>query len=66
MGGIVPSFRMLLEGIIDDISIFRRVLRGEDKVAFSSLMNKAREPASSCTGTPMLELMGCCVLIDIG
>jgi hypothetical protein len=48
---------MLLEGIIEDLSVFRRALRGEDKVAFDSLMNKARAHASSCTVTPMLEPM---------
>jgi hypothetical protein len=40
---------MLLEGIIEELSVFRRALRGEDKVAFDSLMNKARAHASSCT-----------------
>jgi hypothetical protein len=48
---------MLLEGIIEDLSVFRRALRGEDKVAFDSLMNKARTHASSCTVAPMLEPM---------
>jgi hypothetical protein len=37
MGRTVPSFRMLLEGIIEDLSVFRRALRGEDKVAFDRL-----------------------------
>jgi hypothetical protein len=57
MGRTVPSFRMLLEGIIEDISVFRRALREDDKAAFDSLMNKARQHASSCTVTPMLESM---------
>ncbi len=57
MGRTVPSFRMLLEGIIEDLSVFRRALRGEDKIAFDSLMNKARAHASSCTVAPMLEPM---------
>jgi len=47
MGRTVPGFRMLLEGIIEDLSVFKRALRGEDKVAH----------ASSCTVTPMLERM---------
>jgi hypothetical protein len=46
---------MLHEGIIEDLSVFRRALRGEDRAAFDSLMNKAREHASSCTVTPLLE-----------
>jgi hypothetical protein len=57
MGRTVPSFRMLLEEIIVELSIFRRALRGEDKAAFDSLMNKAREHASSCTVTPTLDPM---------
>ncbi len=48
---------MLLEGIIEDLSVFRRALRGEDKAAFDSLMNKARAHTSSCTVTPLLEPM---------
>lgn len=57
MGRTVPSFRMLLEGIIEDLSVFKRALRGEDKLAFDGLMNKAKEHASSCTVTPLLEPM---------
>ncbi len=55
MGRTVPSFRMLLEEIIVELSVFRRALRGEDKVAFDSLMNKARSHASSCTVAPTLD-----------
>ncbi len=57
MGRTVPSFRNLLEEIIRELSVFRRALRGEDKIAFDSLMNKAKEHASSCTVTPVLEPM---------
>jgi hypothetical protein len=57
MGRTVPSFRNLLEEIIRELSVFRRALRGEDKIAFDSLMNKAREHASSCTVAPVLEPM---------
>jgi hypothetical protein len=48
---------MLLEGIIEELSSFRRALRGEDRNAFDSLMNKAREHASSCTVAPLLDPM---------
>lgn len=48
---------LLLEGIIEDLSVFKRVLKGEDKAAFDSRMNKAREHASSCTVAPLLEPM---------
>lgn len=57
MGRTVPSFRMLLEEIIKELSVFRRALRGEDKSAFDSLMNKVREHASSCTVAPFLDPM---------
>jgi hypothetical protein len=57
MGRTVPSFRMLLEGIIEDLSVFRRALRGEDRNTFDSLMNKAREHASSCTVAPLIDPM---------
>jgi hypothetical protein len=62
MGRTVPSFRMLLEEIIMELSVFRRALRGEDKMAFDSIMNKARQHASSCTVTPMLEPMDAVLL----
>jgi hypothetical protein len=48
---------MLLEGIIGELSDFRRALHGEDRLAFDSLMNKAREHASSCTVVPTLDPM---------
>ncbi len=38
MGRTVPSFRMLLEGIVEKLSAFRRVLHGEDRAAFDSLI----------------------------
>lgn len=57
MGRTVPSFRNLLEEIIQELSVFRRALRGEDKTAFDDIMSKAREHASSCTVAPALEPM---------
>lgn len=47
MGRTVPSIRMLLDEIIGELSDFRRALRGDDRAAFDSLMNKAREHKSS-------------------
>jgi len=41
MGRTVPSFRMLLEEIIAELSDFRRALRDEDRTAFDRMMNKA-------------------------
>lgn len=57
MGRTVPSFRMLLEEIITELSVFRRALHGEEKDAFDNLMNKARKHASSCTVAPTLDPM---------
>jgi len=57
MGRTVPSFRMLLEGIIGELSDVRRALRGEDRAAFDSLMNKARIHTSSCTVVPTFDPM---------
>jgi hypothetical protein len=57
MGRTVPSFRVQLEEIIVELSIFRRALHGEDKAAFDSLMNKARKHASSCTVAPTFDPM---------
>jgi hypothetical protein len=57
MGRTIPSFRMLLEEIVMELSVFRWALRDEDKIAFDSLMNKARAHVSSCTVTPLLEPM---------
>jgi hypothetical protein len=48
---------MLLEGIVEELSAFRRALRGEDRAAFDSLMNMARQHASSCTVAPLLDPM---------
>ena len=45
-----------------ELSVFKRALRGEDKIAFDNMMNKARQHASSCTVTPMLEPMDAVVL----
>jgi hypothetical protein len=57
MGRTVPCFRMLLDEIIVELSVFRRALHGEDKAAFDSLMNKAGKHASSCTVAPTLDPM---------
>ena len=57
MGRTVPSYRMLLEGIVEELSSFRRALRGVDRAAFDSLMNMARQHASSCTVAPLLDPM---------
>lgn len=62
MGRTVPTFRILLEEIIAELSVFRRALHGEDKAAFESLMNKARKHASSCTVAPTLDSMDAVLL----
>ncbi len=62
MGRTLPTFRMLLDEIITELSAFRRALRGEDKVAFDSIMNKARSHSSSSTIAPMLDPMDAMML----
>jgi len=57
MGRTVPSFRMLLEEMIVELSVFRKALHGKDKDAFDDMMNKARKHASSCTVAPTLDPM---------
>jgi hypothetical protein len=57
MGRTIPSFRMMLEGIVEELSAFRRALRGNDREAFDNLMNKAMLHASSSTVAPLLEPM---------
>ena len=52
-----PYFQKYEVPFVEDLSVFKRALRGEDKLAFDGLMNKAREHASSCTVTPLLEPM---------
>ena len=48
---------MLLEGILEELSAFRRALMGEERNAFDSLINKARQHASPCTVAPLLDPM---------
>ena len=62
MGRTVPSFRVQLEQIIEELSVYRRALRGDDKIAFDNIMNKARQHASSCTLIPSFDPVDCIVL----
>ena len=62
MGRTVPSFRTQLELIIDELSVYRRALRGDDKIAFDNIINKARQHASSCTMVPTFDPMDCLLL----
>lgn len=62
MGRTIPSYRNRLEGIIEELAIYRRALRGEDKIAFDDIMNKARQHASSCTLLPLFDPVDCLLL----
>ena len=62
MGRTVPSFRVQLEQIIEELSTYRRALRGDDKIAFDDMMNKARQHASSCTLIPSFDPVDCILL----
>lgn len=61
-GRTVPSFRMMIEELIEELSVFRRALHGEDKVIFDELMNKARKHLSSGTIMPTLDPMSVLLL----
>jgi len=62
MGRTIPSYRSQLEGIVEELAVYRRALRGEDKIAFDNIMNKARQHASSCTLVPLFDPMDCLLL----
>ena len=62
MGRTIPSFRTQLEQIIDELLVYRRALRGDDKIAFDDIMNKARQHASSCTLVPLFDPVDCILL----
>jgi len=62
MGRTIPSYRSQLEGIVEELAIYRRALRGEDKIAFDDMMNKARQHASSCALLPLFDPIDCLLL----
>ena len=62
MGRTIPSYRGQLEEIIAELAVYRRALRGEDKIAFDDIMNKARQHASSCTLLPLFDPVNCLLL----
>lgn len=62
MGRTVPSFRNQLDQIIEELSVYRRALRGDDRIVFDNIMNDARQHASSCTLVPLLDPFGCMLL----
>lgn len=49
MGRTVPTYRTVLENLIEEWQVFRRALRKEDKEAFDRLMEKARMHASAAS-----------------
>jgi len=62
MGRTVPSFRGQMEQIIEELEYYRKALRGEDKIVFDDMMNKARQHASSCTLVPLFDPFSCMLL----
>lgn len=62
MGRTIPSFRVLFEGIVEELSTYRRALRGEDKDVFDEVMYKARRHSSSCSIVPTIDPIGCILL----
>lgn len=64
MGRTIPSYRSQLEQIIEELYIFRRALRGEEKTDFDNIMNKARQHASSSMLIPTYD-PNFCILLSI-
>ena len=62
MGRTIPSYREKLEEIIVELGVYRRALRGDDKIAFDDIMNMARQHASSCTLLPLFDPVDCLLL----
>ncbi len=49
MGRTVPTYRNVLENVVNEWQGFRKALRKEDKEAFDRLMEKARMHASAAS-----------------
>jgi len=62
MGRTVPSFRTVLDGIIAELSDFRRTLRRHDRAVFDRIMDMAREHASASTMAAAIDPMETVVL----
>ena len=55
MGRTVPTFRMMLEHVINDWRAFRRGLRAHDRAAFDTMMNRARQHAAAASNAARLN-----------
>ena len=49
MGRTVPTYRQVLETMVDEWQGFKKALRKEDRAAFDRLMEKARLHASAAS-----------------
>ena len=49
MGRTVPTYRQVLETMVDEWQGFKKALRKEDKAAFDRLIEKARRHASAAS-----------------
>ena len=55
VGRTVPTFRMVLEHVINDWRSFRRALRIHDRDAFDALMTHGREHAAAASNAARLN-----------
>ena len=55
VGRTVPTFRMVLEHVINDWRSFRRALRVHDRDAFDALMTHGREHAAAASNAARLN-----------
>ncbi len=51
---IPPTFRMIIEKTIVELSELKGVLTGEDKIAFNKMMDNARKKVLAESGEPFL------------
>jgi hypothetical protein len=67
MGRTVPTYRYTIESIIDAWRNFRRALRPEEREAFDSMMQHAREHAaagSACAAHDPVEPVLLSILLE--
>ncbi len=55
VGRTVPTFRMILEHVINDWRAFRRALHLHDRATFDTMMNRAREHAAAASNAARLN-----------
>jgi hypothetical protein len=55
MGRTAPTYRLLIEQLVEEWGPFRRALRAADRATFDALVNHARERASAGSNLAALD-----------